>query len=220
MVNNILKLFFLAVCSFLISACQTQIGEEVPSEANPQAEVYYDEDGCRQEGGILGFDLKSILGIEAPTFPHDSRIDAYVFLGPIPPYSLDKDCMCYLQEYRLYFDIPPSPQELTLYNQGGSEIAYNGPFTGSSAARPWYIEISGFNLNEEIYVGFDLNTSPVPNLVYAGGLCMIDNVSLPRIPGVIHGPYQHSVLDDQGLFLGVDIFLPASHGIPSVAPHF
>lgn len=219
MIKNILNFLFLFLCAFFISACQTQVGEEIPTAATPQSEVLNDEDGCSQEGGILKFDLKSNLVSEIPTFPHDTRISSFVFLGPIPSYSLDRDCMCYLSEYRLYFDSPPNPQELTLYNQVGNEIAYSGPIVGDSNL-PWYVEVSGFNLNQSLYVGFDHNTDPLPNLIHAGGLCMIDNVSLPKNPGIISSPYIREVLDENELFLGFDIFLPASHGTPSVAPHF
>lgn len=222
MIKQILKLTLFVLFACYLSACQTQSLEENPASAGLQAEEVEEEDnGCEQAGQLRSFDLNMHPYPQNLSFSHNSLMVSHVYLGQVPSYSLGEDCMCSLTHYGLTFDISPDPHGLAVYNHFGGEIAFDGPFqslTGNGTE--YYIEIAGFNIFQDVYVGFDSNTEPLPNLVHAGGLCMIDNVSLPKEPTLRILPFEVEAFDPNGVSLGFNIYVPGSHGMPASPPFF
>lgn len=221
MLKHLFKLTVVVLFACYLSACQTQSLEENPAAMGLQAEEVEEEEGCEQEGLLMEFNLNTHPYPQNLPFNHNSLVVSHVYLGQVPSYSLGEDCMCTLTHYGITFDKTPTPHNLSVYNHFGGEIAYNGPYqslTGNGSE--YYIEISGFHLFQDVYVGFNSNIEPLPELIRAGGLCMIDNVSLPKEPMLRTTAYEQEIHTPSGEYLGVSIYVPNNHGVPASFPLF
>ena len=208
----------LALISLVITGCQVHPLEEDRHPIQPQTEQVFDDDCMEDIGKVKAFGLNITRNPEVPFFISYNFITDYVFLGPVPPFYVGDGCFCELTNYALFFDSEPDPSELFLYNDHGNEIAYSGP-TLSSTGTTWYVEIDGVNLYENVYVAFAPFTSPIPNLSRAGGLCMIDNVSLPVEPSPWSTVYERVVQKPNGVNERT-YYIGNNHGTVSTPPHF
>ncbi len=219
-VKKSLPLALLLMFLLSFSGCEVHPLEEEKHPINLQAEAPNDDDDdCVFELGTLKrFGLNIMQNPEAPSFIPPNPIDSYVYLGPVPPFHTGMGCLCALDSYGLFFDIEPDPSELFIYDDNGSEIAYSGPFMASDGIS-WYVEIDKVHLKQNVYVAYAPLTYPLPELTRASGLCMIDNVSLPRNPIERTVAYEHAVQLPSGVIID-EIWVGADIGGVSLPPHY
>lgn len=132
---------------------------------------------CESTGEQHTFALKSSTPgqVGGPVIP--SAVAYYVYLDETPPYELGKNCMCKLQHYTFEFDFLPLASQISLNSINGISIPFSGP--SSTANGTQEITISKAFLQSEVLIEFHPGINPKPDLLEAGGICIVDNISAP-----------------------------------------
>lgn len=179
---QIFQTAFLCILLCSTVGCEKQpIAEEELSTPLPTLEILNPETGeCEQKGAKYKFSLQvSGPGYAAPIgLPTGMTYLAYH--GPTASFSLARHCLCSLKEYRIEFDYLPVHTDILVKKLNGHSIPFAGPFPNNGYSGQ-HITISQSFLATSIAIGFVHSVSPIPQLRDAGGFCIVDNISGPRI---------------------------------------
>ncbi|MEM0998847.1 MAG: hypothetical protein AAGN35_17445 [Bacteroidota bacterium] len=208
--NNLAKMAaagFL-ICSLLnLTSCQSPILQESPSLPTLQAEQV--QPPCHGQAGSRNFDLDTTTNVSI-SFPTEGPIKYGAYLGSYPPFEEGRTCMCKIKHYAMEFDFLPGASDIYVYNGNGAELSFNGPFDLDNDGSNDAIQIPGFYIHQHVYIGFNALIDPSPELLRAGGLCMIENLSSP-IEAVLRTTFvERQNLDPLGNVIGIDYYIPAS----------
>lgn len=193
--NQVSQPFFHLVMLVLLlggtlSSCQQMNGENDPVAQVVQA---MEELDCTN-GDEVEFPIEcGLTGLPQPDY------FAYLNTGP---YSTD-DCMCLLQGFTLTFDNVAPNESISIVDEKGEPVSFTVVVNSQGQT---VIEINdlgqleGDNLG--IFIDFFLapEEAPMPDLVSAGGLCIIDNISGMGNPVQVmaHALFQYEGVDING----------------------
>lgn len=209
------SLFAFAVLSICMFSCQPDAVESIKQEAGFQAEILYDGDGdpCTI-GGELDFSMDLASASESAYVPSgNATLEAEATLVSGGVFTPSEECMCRVTKYQLNFTGLGDPAilpagEFQLLDGGNNPI----PFSTYVGANATQLTISEDNLSEEMYVvtdGSELNLE----LIWAGGLCMIENLSNPYPVGDWITPLKVAERDRNGEIIKIKYYLPTT-GLP------
>lgn len=199
------SLFLLAIC--ILTACERESVSEDLEVSEIGLKETNEEEGCQQIGLQFAFDLGTMHADDPGATMIPIGKSYYLYLTPTPPYHLGKDCVCRIKYYDVAFNHLPPAADIQVTDMGGNPINFIGPQQMGSFQT---LEIHATSLTTEVLIGFSPNVVPKPLLVTAGGFCIVDNISGPRIEAPLTSAYeevgQHPI---SGLPIN-NIFLPLS----------
>lgn len=209
-----IRLIILSFLAFLISfgtSCNVSPQEETAlPEPALAVGVGNNAWACATVGEAFTFNLETVTSGQTGGAGIPAGMSYHVFLAGTPPYQLGKNCMCKIQHYTLEFSNLPQGSLPVVEDLNGNSIPFTGPFATASGLEA--ITIHKKYLNYGLYVGFDGGLSPQPELMLAGGFCIVDNISAPYEPGVVDyvSAYMEVAFDTETQTEYLEYFLPPS----------
>lgn len=203
----------LALFIALFSSCQvTPEDSPLPPQAALAVIVGNNAWDCISKGQQYAFNLEHRSPGQAGGSIIPPGMAYYVYLGNVPSYDLEKNCMCRLQHYSLEFDFLPATSQIELSKLDGTPIPFSGPQTTPDGKQA--LKISQRYLDTGMLIGFDPALPSQPSLHHAGGICIVDNISAP-LPLVQGDPirdhvYYEMVYDEELDTEYATYFLPTS----------
>ncbi len=208
MKKHILKLSLLLILAGVISSCQVGTLENESVEATLLSDVL---EPCT-ENSEFDFDLELRNTTPAPQNSNNINpgfsIEGGTSIEFYAPYDYS-DCACRVENYILEFDfLPALSTDLYLIDAEGeivNSIASYNPSNGN----PWLV-IDHSGISSDIFIVIDDNQNPKPELISAGGICMIDNIDNPNgYTGP--GPYRELEYNPKGEVIGQSYFIPGKN---------
>lgn len=206
--KDFFKVLFFGLLVFSFTACQTGISEAVDNSPTPQLDQLTNDETspCFGQEPEQPFELDDARITNQPSALGTPETVGHLELIPDHSYSVAPLCMCFVTSYALTFDEYPDPVFATYTNNAGvvvnpTLISTVTDLIGTQVVVVGYkVHFNLTDLDEGVYFGFDGGLDPQPNLVNAGGLCMVDNVGAPD-PGSEEkatGPWEVVVVDKNG----------------------
>lgn len=209
----IFKQFFSLALLFslviLAAGCSRDSFTTSDQTQKPQLEIVGDDPiGCDNLGETYVFDVE-VSQVSVAGFPPMDPEDEYmIYFGEMEPYSLDTECVCKMEFIRLEFDQLPAYSQITVQNENGNAVGIIGPFATPNGEA---IDILQGQSPLVTYIDFDPSVDPSPELMTAGGYCIVDNISGPKSSYVWTGAYVEEAWDPD-LYVNYDaIFVPMSY---------
>lgn len=209
------SLFAFAVLSIFMFSCQSDPVESIKQEAGFQAEVIFDGDGdpCTI-GDELDFTMELSSAAESAYVPSgNATLEAEATLVSGGVFTPSEECLCRVTKYQMNFTGLGDPATLPAGEFQLLDAANNPiPYTATVGAHATQITVNEDYLTENMYVvtdGSELNL----DLYWAGGICMIENLSNPYPVGDWVTPLKMLEHDRNGEVVRVKYYLPTT-GLP------
>ena len=134
--------------------------------------------------------------------PSNFHLINYAYMGVSIPFTIGDDCTCNVKRYDLEFeDFPTTPGDFIIQDEDGQNIDFDTELVDDNGYQTTVVTIDYDDITTDIFLNVNDNVHPAPELVTAGGLCVIENVSNPMSGTEYTGlmfPYTEIIRDYNG----------------------
>lgn len=199
-INMYFKLALLFSLVVAMTGCNSMEIKEPPSAILPALEGEQSlNTNCDQIDDEFEFSLETSTTGSMP-----SGTSIHAELGETEYFDLVEDCVCKVTRYEFVFSFLPQAPNINVKNASGAEISFSVVSNK--------IIVYENHVETELFIGFDGELDPSPELETAGGFCIVDNISNPTIPPIVYInlPFSAPGQDPHTNVQRTDIWLPIS----------